>query len=58
MIDLPVFATTGLGVGLMMSAFFLGLRHGVDWDHIAAITDLSATQDSTRRGCSSGCCTP
>ena len=33
-----------------MSAFFLGLRHGVDWDHIAAITDLSATQDSTRRG--------
>ena len=50
MIDLPVFATTGLGVGLMVSAFFLGLRHGVDWDHIAAITDLSATQDSTRRG--------
>jgi high-affinity nickel permease len=41
---------TGLGIGLMFTALLLGLRHGVDWDHIAAITDLSATQDSPRRG--------
>ena len=34
----------------MVSALLLGLRHGIDWDHIAAITDLSATQDSPRRG--------
>jgi hypothetical protein len=43
-------ATTGLGIGLLVTALLLGLRHGVDWDHIAAITDLSATQDSPRRG--------
>lgn len=50
---MDVFGTTtvtGLGVGLVATALLLGLRHGVDWDHIAAITDLSATQDSPRRG--------
>jgi high-affinity nickel permease len=41
---------TGLGAGLLVSSLLLGLRHGVDWDHIAAITDLSATQDSPRHG--------
>lgn len=50
MIDSSPFLTTGLGVGLLASALLLGLRHGVDWDHIAAITDLSATQESPRRG--------
>ncbi|MCP4247877.1 MAG: hypothetical protein GY778_12585 [bacterium] len=34
----------------MASAFLLGLRHGVDWDHLAAISDIAATQDSPRRG--------
>lgn len=23
-----------------LTAFVLGLRHGIDWDHIAAITDI------------------
>lgn len=47
----PLFAaSTGLGIGLLLSALFLGMRHGVDWDHIAAITDLTATQDRPRRG--------
>jgi high-affinity nickel-transport protein len=41
---------TGLGAGLIVSSLLLGMRHGVDWDHIAAITDLSATQDSPRHG--------
>ncbi|MDH3539119.1 MAG: hypothetical protein OEP52_03910 [Acidimicrobiia bacterium] len=36
--------------GLVASAFLLGLRHGVDWDHLAAISDIAATQDSPRRG--------
>jgi high-affinity nickel-transport protein len=43
-------AATGLGIGLLISALLLGMRHGVDWDHIAAITDLAATQDTPRRG--------
>lgn len=43
-------AATGLGVGLIVSSLLLGLRHGVDWDHIAAITDIAATQESPRRG--------
>ncbi len=43
-------AATGLGVGLVVSSFLLGLRHGVDWDHIAAITDIAATQQAPRRG--------
>ena len=30
-------------VGLLLTAFTLGLRHGLDWDHIAAITDITST---------------
>jgi high-affinity nickel permease len=47
-------ASVGLGVGLLTSAFLLGMRHGVDWDHIAAITDLTATQEHPRRGVALG----
>lgn len=36
--------------GLIASAFLLGARHGIDWDHLAAISDIAATQDSPRRG--------
>lgn len=35
---------------MIISALLLGLRHGVDWDHLAAISDIAATQDSPRRG--------
>ncbi len=42
--------TTGLTLGLTATAFFLGLRHGIDWDHIVAISDIAATQESKRRG--------
>ena len=34
---------------LILSALAFGLRHGIDWDHIAAITDITGSQDSTRR---------
>ena len=48
---MPLFlGATGLGLGLIISSLLLGLRHGVDWDHIAAITDIAATQESPRRG--------
>jgi high-affinity nickel-transport protein len=42
-------ASTGLEVGLMATALGLGFRHGIDWDHIAAITDLTGSQESGRR---------
>jgi len=42
-------AHEGLRVGLLATATGLGFRHGIDWDHLAAITDLSAAQDSPRR---------
>ena len=39
----------GLELGLLATAFWLGFRHGVDWDHIAAITDIAGTQAAPRR---------
>ena len=30
-------------LGLIGAGFGLGLRHGIDWDHIAAITDITAS---------------
>lgn len=36
MADVGVLALLATGLGL-------GLRHGIDWDHIAAITDITAT---------------
>jgi len=35
---------------LIILGFLLGLRHGVDWDHIAAITDLTGAADNHRHG--------
>lgn len=38
--------------GALTAAFTLGLRHGWDWDHVAAITDITSSQtgdDATRR---------
>jgi len=37
-------------LGLILTALTLGLRHGVDWDHIAAIADLSSTARNRRHG--------
>jgi high-affinity nickel-transport protein len=36
------------GLGLIVSAFLLGFRHGIDWDHIAAITDITSSQEDRR----------
>jgi ABC-type nickel/cobalt efflux system permease component RcnA len=45
-----VLAVTGeaFGVGVLISAFLFGFRHGIDWDHIAAITDITSSQDDRR----------
>jgi cytochrome c biogenesis protein CcdA len=34
---------------LVATAFAFGLRHGFDWDHIAAITDITSSQLRRRR---------
>jgi cytochrome c biogenesis protein CcdA len=42
--------TDGFGLALVFSAFAFGFRHGLDWDHIAAITDITSSQTSKREG--------
>ena len=40
----PVILAIGGGsIGIMAAALALGIRHGIDWDHIAAITDITST---------------
>jgi hypothetical protein len=39
----------GLHIGLVVTALGLGFRHGIDWDHIAALTDLTGAQERPRR---------
>jgi hypothetical protein len=34
------------GLGIYVAALALGIRHGIDWDHIAAITDITSTTAS------------
>jgi high-affinity nickel-transport protein len=31
------------GIGVLITGLLLGLRHGIDWDHIAAITDITSS---------------
>src|SRR4029078_13027590 len=33
-------------LGLIATALTLGFRHGFDWDHLAAITDVTSTTDT------------
>ena len=44
-----VLAAQGLELGLVGTAFTLGLRHGIDWDHVVAIGDLASASNSRRR---------
>lgn len=43
MIDLLANISVPAGVGVLITGFILGIRHGIDWDHIAAITDITST---------------
>ena len=38
----------GGSVGVLGAALALGFRHGIDWDHIAAITDITSTTAATQ----------
>lgn len=42
-------AAQAVGAGLLLTTLGLGLRHGVDWDHIAAITDVASASESRRQ---------
>jgi high-affinity nickel-transport protein len=33
----------------MLTVFGFGFRHGIDWDHIAALTDITSSQDEAHR---------
>lgn len=49
MTDLLIAASatpTAVGLGVLLTGLFLGIRHGIDWDHIAAITDITSTTAS------------
>jgi hypothetical protein len=35
-------------IGLTLTAFGFGFRHGIDWDHIAALTDITSSQETSR----------
>ena len=37
------------GMGLLITAFWFGFRHGIDWDHIAAISDITSSQEERRQ---------
>ena len=39
---LPLLSIVG-SIGIISAALALGIRHGIDWDHIAAITDITST---------------
>jgi high-affinity nickel permease len=45
-----------IAIGLATSSFLLlagliaGMRHGIDWDHIAAISDITSTQNKISNG--------
>ena len=36
-------APTAANLGVLVTGLLLGIRHGIDWDHIAAITDITST---------------
>ena len=38
-----VAAAEPAGIGVLLTGLLLGIRHGIDWDHIAAITDITST---------------
>jgi high-affinity nickel-transport protein len=42
-IDIIAQVAQPAGIGVLLTGFALGLRHGIDWDHIAAISDITSS---------------
>jgi len=40
---------SGFHIGLLATAYGFGFRHGIDWDHLAALTDITGSQSTPRR---------
>jgi high-affinity nickel-transport protein len=47
-VTLPVLSIVG-SAGVLGASLALGIRHGIDWDHIAAITDITSTTAASHR---------
>lgn len=43
MLDVIAQVASPAGLGVLITGLTLGIRHGIDWDHIAAITDITST---------------
>ncbi|HET7168972.1 MAG TPA: hypothetical protein VFI69_07185 [Candidatus Limnocylindrales bacterium] len=43
MLDIIAQVAAPAGIGVLLTGLTLGIRHGIDWDHIAAITDITST---------------
>jgi high-affinity nickel-transport protein len=43
---LAAVAPTAVDLGVLVTGLLLGIRHGIDWDHIAAITDITSSTAS------------
>jgi hypothetical protein len=43
LVDVLPLLSVGGSIGIISAALALGIRHGIDWDHIAAITDITST---------------
>jgi len=50
LIDAPLAAIATGGLGILVTGLLLGFRHGFDWDHIAAITDITSTSAAADAG--------
>ena len=44
-----IVANEGLRIGVVATVFLSGLRHGIDLDHLAAISDITSSQLNRRR---------
>jgi high-affinity nickel-transport protein len=52
---LPAGAAHGVGsLALLGTALTLGLRHGIDWDHLAAISDITSSGGTAGTGGAAG----
>jgi len=49
-VDAALAGVAGVGLEVLVTGLLLGIRHGFDWDHIAAITDITSTSATTDAG--------